>query len=150
PALAIRSRSVMAVDVAYQIARHAGLEVSGSHRTRIHRTIVNRFGVGQHDDHFSGAPGECALDRLRNPYFLDPLLGTDGIAVQRIDNGIAAMGALRVAWRKDNENIAVGCLAFQVSRYGRRVDLDPLDRNRPCADDRLGGIGADLGFESGG
>src|SRR5205823_8651921 len=85
-ALAIRNRSVMAVDVAYQIARHEGLEVSGSHRTRIHRTIVNRFGVGQHDDHFSGAPGECALDRLRNPYFLDPLLGTDGIAVQRIDN----------------------------------------------------------------
>src|SRR5436309_12701897 len=86
-ALAIRNRSVMAIDIAYQITRHEGLEVAGSKRARIHRTVVNRFGVGQHDDHFPGAPGECALDRLRNPYFLDPLLGPDRIAVQRVDDG---------------------------------------------------------------
>src|SRR5437867_420985 len=106
-ALAIRNRSVMTVDIAYQIAGHESLEVPGSHRARIHRTVVKRFGVGQHDDHFPGTLGECALDRLRNAYLLDPLLGTNRIAVQRIDHGIAAVGALRVAWRKDNENVAV-------------------------------------------
>src|SRR5207248_6463567 len=98
--------AVTAVDVAYQITRHGSFEVAGRHRTRIHRTVVNRFGVGQHDDHFPGALGECALDRLRNPYLLDPLLGADRIAVQRIDYGIAAVRALRVAWGQDHENIA--------------------------------------------
>ena len=44
-----------------------------------------------------------------------PLLGADGVAVQRIHHRIAAALFLRVARRQEHEHVAVDRIAFEIA-----------------------------------
>ena len=97
----------MCVDVRNKIARDEVLEITGSHRTRIHRAVVHRLGIGHHDDHFLIALGEGAFNRLRNMYFVSPLFRADGVTMQGIDNRIAARFFFGVARRQEDQHVAI-------------------------------------------
>ena len=90
------------------------------------------------------ALGEGAFDGLRDVDFVRPLLGADGVAVQRVDDGIAAVLVLRVARRQEDEDVAVDGVAFEIAFERSAVDLDVLDGDRLCAGDDCRDFGFDL------
>ncbi len=61
---------------------------------------------------------------------MSPLLGADGIAVQRIYDGIASRFLLRVARRQEHEYVAIHGVSLQITFQGIPVDLYVLHRNR--------------------
>ena len=71
----------MRVDIVDHIVGDELLKVAGRDRTRIHRPVVNRFGVWQDDDHFFCSLGKGAFDRLRHVDFVGPLLGPNRVAM---------------------------------------------------------------------
>ena len=82
--------AVMRINRGNEIVSNEAFEVAGGDGTGIHGAAVESFGIGQHHDHFLGSEREGAFNGLRNVNFVRPLLGADGIAVQRVDHGIAA------------------------------------------------------------
>ena len=71
-----------------------------------------------------------------------PLLGADGVAVQRVDDGIAALLVFLVAGRQKDDDIAIDGIAFEIAFERRPVDLDVLDRDGLCAGDDFGHVGS--------
>lgn len=57
------------------------------------------FEIRKHDDHLLSALGESPFDGLRHMNFVGPLLCSDGITVERIDNWVAAGFLLEIAGR---------------------------------------------------
>ena len=109
------------------------------------------FGIGQHDDHLVR---ELHREmRLRwfaaNMNFVRPLLGANRIAVQRVDDGIAALHIFLIAGRQKDEDIAIHCIPLQIAFKGCAVDLDVLHRVRLCAWDDVGNDGLRLRGNSG-
>ena len=121
--LPIGDRAIVRIDVSDQIVRDELLEVSGSNRTRIHRTVVYGLRIGQHDDHFFRALRERAFDRLRHVDLVAPLLGADGITVQRINDRITAGFLFRVARRQEHQHVAIDGVALQIAFSDCAVDL---------------------------
>ena len=56
-------------------------------RVRVHRAVVDGLGVWEDDNHLIRAASECAFDGLREVDFLRPLIGSDGVAMQRVTTG---------------------------------------------------------------
>ena len=127
-ALTPRQRAVVAIDVRDEIARDELLEVARRHGARVHRPVVHCLGIGQYDDRFPAAGGECAFDRLRDVDLARPLFGADRIAVQGINHRIAAFAFSRIAWRQKDEHVAIDGIAFEVSDERRSMNLDPFER----------------------
>ena len=105
----------MRVDIRDHVVRDELLEIAGGDRTRIHRTVVHRLRIRQDDDHLFCALGKGAFDRLRHVDFVGPLLGADGVTVQRIHDRIAAVFVFAVARRQEDEDVAVDGVALQVA-----------------------------------
>jgi hypothetical protein len=106
------------------------LEVSGGDRTRIHGTVVQRFRIGQHDDHLFRTLGESGFNGLWHMDLVGPLFRADGIPVQCVHDGIAAMLVFLVAGRQKHEHVAVNCVALQATFESVAVDLYVLDHHR--------------------
>ena len=101
PALALRNRTVMRIDVCDQVSSDEQLEITGGHGgTRIHRAVVQCLRIGQHNDHFLSALSESTFYRLRHMDFVAPLLSADEITVECIHNWIAAGFLLGIAGRQ--------------------------------------------------
>ena len=145
PTRAPRDRPVVAIDIGDQIARDEILKISGGDGTRVHRAVVDGFGIGQHDNHFLSAFGEGALDGLGHVNFLRPLTRADEIAVQRINHWIAAGLTGRISRRQEDEHLAIGILALQIAFERCTMDFDPVHRNRFCAWLNRGNFGFHLG-----
>ncbi|MDR6128584.1 hypothetical protein QE452_003248 [Sphingomonas sp. SORGH_AS438] len=145
PALARRHGAVMVIDIADQVAGDERLEIAGRHRPGIHRPVMHRLRIGQHQDHRLDALREGPLHRLGDMDLGHPLLRTDRIAVQRIDDGIAAMARGGIAGRQDHDDVAVRRIPFQAALDAGGMDLDPLDRHRLRTGDHRRRVGADLG-----
>ena len=60
-------------------------------------------------------------------YLMGPLLGADGVAVQRVHHRIATVLLGGVAGRQEHQDIALGRIPFQVSVKGSAVNFDVLD-----------------------
>ena len=144
-ALAVGDGAVMRVDVGDEIVRDEILKVAGGHRTRIHGAVVDGLRVGQHDDHLFGALRECAFDGLRHVDLVRPLLGADGVAVQRVDDGIAAVSCPGVAGRQEDDDVAVDGVAFQIAFERRAVNLDVLHGDGLGAGNCCGNVRLHLG-----
>ena len=74
-----------------------------------------------------------------------PLLGADGIAVQRIHNRIAAMLLLLVARRQKHKHVAIDSISFEIALKCGTVDLDMLHGDRLGAGNDSGDLGLYLG-----
>ena len=61
------------------------------------------------------ALGKGALDRLRHVDLLGPLLGADGVAVQGVDNRIAALLLGLVARGQEDDDVAIDGIAFEIA-----------------------------------
>ena len=136
-ALAARDRSIVRVDVRHDVARDVILEVSRRHRAGVHRAVVHRLRVGQHDDHLVRAFGEGPLDRLRHVDFLAPLLRADRVAMQGVDDRIPARAVLVVARGQEDDRVAIDGVSFQVALERLAVNLDALDDGWTRARDRV-------------
>ena len=112
---AIGNRAVMRIDVGDDIVPDEFLEVAGSDGARVHRAVVDGFGIGQDDDHLVRAQRERAFDGLRYMNLVRPLLGADGVAVQRVDHRIAALLVFLVAGRKKNDDVTIDGVAFKIA-----------------------------------
>src|SRR5690242_14385553 len=112
PALALRNRTVMRINVCDQVSSDEQLEITGGHGTRIHRTVVERLRIGQHYDHFFRALRKGAFDRLRYMDFMRPLLGADGETVQSVNNWIASGLFLGITRGKEHKYIAINGVSF--------------------------------------
>ena len=119
-ARSIGDRPVVGVDVGDHVVRDEPLEVARGHRARVHGAVVRRLRVGQHDDHLPSALREGAFDRLRHVDLAGPLLGADGVAVQRIDDRVAPGLVRRIARRQEHDRVAVDGIPFQIALEGRR------------------------------
>ena len=71
---------------------------------------------------------ERAFDGLRDVDLMRPLLGADGVTVQRVDHGIATLLVFLVAGRQKDDDIAIDGVAFKIAFERRAVDLDVLHR----------------------
>ena len=111
---AIRQRAVVRIDVRHDIVRDEVLKIPRRHGARIHRTVMDGLRIGQNDDHLLCALRERSLQRLRHMDLMRPLLGSNGVAMQRIHHGIAAMRILCIAGRKKDKDVAVDSVAFQI------------------------------------
>ncbi len=118
-----RDRPVVRIDVGDHVVRDEPLEVAGGHRARVHGAVVRRFRVGQHDDHLLGALGERAFDRLRYVDLAGPLLGADGVAVQRVHDRVAPRLVLRIARRQEHDRVPIDGIPFEVALEGLAVDF---------------------------
>jgi hypothetical protein len=96
---------------------------------------VHRLRIRQHDDRFARTGRERPFDRLRHVDLACPLLGPDRVAVQRVDHRIAALALPRISGRKENEDVAIDRVAFEISGERSPVDLDPFERRGPRARD---------------
>src|SRR6185437_10493122 len=103
---AVGNGAVVRVDVGDQVVGDELFKIAGGDRTRVHGAVVHGLGVGQDDDHLFRALGEGAFDGLGHVDFVRPLLGANGVAVQRIDHGIAAVLVPGVAGRQEHKDIA--------------------------------------------
>ena len=79
--------------------------------------------------------------------FVRPLLGSNGVTVQRVDDGIAALLIFLVAGRQEDNDIAVDGVAFEIAFQGCAVDLDVLNRVGLCARDDVGNVRLHLGSD---
>ena len=68
-----------------------------------------------------------------------------GVAVQRVDDGIAALLVLLVAGRQEDNHIAIDGVAFQIAFQSCAVNLDVLHRDGLCARHDGGNVGLHLG-----
>src|ERR1035438_1660412 len=84
------NRAVMSVDIRDNIVRDESLKVSGGYRIRIHGAVVQRYRIGQNDDHLFRSLGESAFNGLGHMDLVGPLFCADGISVECIHDGIAA------------------------------------------------------------
>ena len=134
----IGDRPVVGVDVGDHVLRDELLEVSRGHRARVHRAVVDGLRVGQHDDHLVRALGERAFDGLRHVDLVGPLLGADRVAVQRVDDRVAARRVRRIARRQKDDDVAIDGVTLQVAFERDAVDLDVLHRDRPGSGNRRG------------
>ena len=116
----------MRVDPGNHIVRNELFKVAGGRGTRIHGTVVDRFGVWQNHDHVLRAPRKSAFDCLRNVDFLRPLLRPDRITMERIDDGIAAALLSGVAGRQKYDYFPVDIVAFQIALQCHAMDFDML------------------------
>ena len=142
---AVGNGAVVGVDVGDQVVGDELLEVAGGDGTGVHGAVVHGFGIGQDDDHVLRALGEGALDCLGHNDLVRPLLGADGIAVQRVDHGVAAVLAGGVAGRQEDDDIAIDGVAFQIAFERGAVNLDVLGGDGFCAGDWWRNNGLDLG-----
>src|SRR3954463_12725732 len=76
--------------------------------------------------------------------FLGPLLGANGIAVQRVDNGITPVLVRCIAWWKEYDDLAIHIVVFEVAFEGGAVHFDVLNGYGFGARDRLRYFGLDL------
>ena len=88
---------------------------------------MDRLRIGQYDDHFFCALRKGAFDGLGYMDFVSPLLGTDGVPVQCVHDGVAAMFVLLITGRQKHDDIAVDGVAFQIAFKRCAVDLDSLN-----------------------
>ena len=132
-ALAIGNRAVVCVDVCNDVVPDEFLEVPGSDRARVHRTVVDRFGVGQDDDHFLRALRKRTFDGLRHVNLMRPLLGTNGVTVQRIDHRIAALRVFVVAGRKKHDHVTIDSVTLEIAFKRHPMNLDVFYRDWLCA-----------------
>jgi len=63
--------------------------------------------IREYDDHLFCALSESSFDCLRHMDLVSPLLRTDGVPVQCVNNRIAARFLLRVTGREKDKNIAI-------------------------------------------
>ena len=137
PALAAGDRSIVLVDVRHDVARDVVLEITRGHRAGVHRAVVHRFRVGQHDDHLVRASGEGSFDRLRHVDFLGPLLRANRVTMQSVDDRIPARAVLVVARGQEDDRVAIDDVFFQIALERLAVNLDALDDRWTCARDRV-------------
>ena len=83
---------------------------------------------------------ERTFDGLRNVDLMRPLFGADGVPVQRVDHGIAALLVFLVAGRQEDDDVTIDSVAFEIAFKRRAVDLDVLHRHRLCAGDDVGNV----------
>src|SRR4029450_10038480 len=143
-ALAGGDRPVVRVDVRHDVARHVVLEITCRHRAGVHRAVVQRLRVWQHENHLVRALGKRSLDGLRHVDFLSPLLGANRIAVQRVDDRVTARAVLVVARGQEDDHVAIDGVSLQVAFEGRSVNLDAFDDGRTGARHRIGHVGLPL------
>ena len=129
-ALPAGDRPVVRVDIRHHVVRDVVLEIAGRHRTGVHRAVVHRLRVRQDDDHLARALGECPFDRLRHVDLLRPLLRADRVAVQRVDDRVAAGAVLVIARRQEDDGVPIDRIALQIAFERRAVNRDALD-DRP-------------------
>src|SRR6266702_6745680 len=115
---------IVRVDVFDDVPRDELLEVSGSYRARIHRSIVPRLRVRQHDDHLSCTLREGSLQRLRHMYLVSPLLRADRITVQGIKYWIVLSRVLRILRWQEYDHVPVHGITLEVF-----LQRSPMDRN---------------------
>ena len=73
---------------------------------------------------------ERAFDRLRNVNLVRPLLGADGITVQRIDHRIAPLFIFVIAGRQENDHITIDSIALKITFKRCPMNLDVFYRRR--------------------
>ena len=93
----------------------------------VHRSVVHRLGVRQHDNHLFRAERECAFNRLRDVNLLRPLFGADRVAVKRVDDRVAMAPVAGVAGRQKDEDGPIDGVPFQIAFERRAVNRDALD-----------------------
>jgi hypothetical protein len=76
-----------------------------------------------------------------------PLLGADGVTVQRIDNGIAALLVFLVAGRQEYDDVTIDSVALKIAFKSCAVDLNALHPDRLCSGDDVGNVRLHLGRE---
>ena len=143
-ALPAGDRPIVPVDVRHDVARDVVFEIAGGHRAGVHRAVVHGLRVRQDDDHLVRALGKRPLDRLRHVDLLRPLLRTNRVAMQRVDDGIAARAVLVVARRQKHDRIAIDGVSFEIAFQRLAVNGDALDDRGPCPRDDVGHVGLDL------
>ena len=87
---------------------------------------------------------ERSFSGLRNVDFVRPLLRSNRIAVQRIDDRVTALLVFLITRRQKDNGIAIDNLAFEISFQCRAVDLDVFHRDGLCARHRVGNDGLHL------
>ena len=144
PAVPIGDRPVVCVDIRHDVARNEGFEISGRHRTRVHRSVVQGLGVGQHDDQLARAACERALDGLGYVDLLRPLFRADGITMKRIHDRIAPVALARIARRQDDQDGAIDGVALEIALECLATNGDALNDGGTCAGDDIGDGSLDL------
>src|ERR1035438_3537044 len=98
-ALAVGNGAIVRVHVGHYIASDVVLEITGGGRAGIHRSVINGLRIRKNDNHLMRPLRECAFYGLRDVNLVRPLFGADGVTVQRVDDGIAALLVFFVTWR---------------------------------------------------
>jgi hypothetical protein len=76
--------------------------------------------------------------------FVGPLLCSNGIAVERVDNWVVAGFLLGIARRQKYEDVAIHGVSLQIAFKGCAVNLDVLHRDGICPGNHWRYLGLDL------
>ena len=71
-------------------------------------------------------------------------LGADGVTVQCVDDRITALFIFLVAGWQEDDDIAIGSIAFEIAFESRAVNLDVLNCGVLCTGNGFGNVGLHL------
>src|SRR5436305_581485 len=117
----------MRINVLNHVTRDVLLEIAGCDRTRIHGAVVDSFGIRQHKDHLLRAFRERTLDYLRSMDLLRPLLGTDAVAVESVDDRVSLFLVRGVPGWEIDDYVTIDTVALEIAFERGAVYLDFLD-----------------------
>ena len=124
--------AIAGVNIGDEFVDEEVFPIAGDDGVGIEAALIAGEGVGGDEDDFAVAGFGIGL--IEDGGEIDPVLGGPvplvvavGVAVEEIDDGVAAMGIFSVTGREVDGDVAIGGVAFEVALEGFAVDLDVFD-----------------------